>query len=130
MLHAFNILCKFSLSEYVDGDFMFFDVGLPWFAKSYVADFLPFFLLLGTNTARPSQMALRATAVWWSFVSPATTSVIAELRCLGLGAAHWCRGNQRPFGKRYFPGAVATGDLQGFGGEVCVRPQGVYEVRV
>ena len=43
MLHAFNILCKFSLSEYVDGDFMFFDVGLPWFAKSYVADFLPFF---------------------------------------------------------------------------------------
>ena len=43
--------------------------------------------LLGTNTARPWQIALRATAVWWSFISPATTSVIAELRrlCLGLG---------------------------------------------
>ena len=85
MLHAFNILCKFSLSEYVDGDSMFFDVGLPWFAKSYVADFLPFFLLLGTKTARPWQIALRATAVWWSFISPATTSVIAELRRLCLG---------------------------------------------
>ena len=44
------------------------------------------FFLLGTNTARPWQIALRATAVWWSFISPATTSVIVELRrlCLGL----------------------------------------------
>ena len=77
---------------------MIFDVGLPWFAKSYVADILPFFLLLGTNTARPSQMALRATAVWWSFVSPATTSVIAELRRLGLGAAAGVGGMSDGFG--------------------------------
>ena len=68
--------------------------GLPRAMSQISSDFL----VLGINTARPWQIALRATAVWWSFISPATTSVIAELRRLGLGAAAGVGGMSDGFG--------------------------------